>query len=250
MNETGQIPRFDYLLLSDPEQIHAVMPGSDPVAIYEIDMSVLLSLSSSYASLLPESERAKAAGKFHEEDRLFTLCSYGIRRVLLSRYTGISPEEISFGEDPYGKPFIRNRNSYLISFNVSHSKDRFLMGICRNRDIGVDIQQIDPGIPVMKIARRFFQPVDYGYLASLPGDELISEFYRIWTMKEACIKAVGKGFSFPAEQIPRMSSNPFIMDGRSWYWQLLPARDAYQACVIVSDPGEIQGPGDSPAIFL
>jgi 4'-phosphopantetheinyl transferase len=47
----------------------------------------------------------------------------------------------------------------------------------------------------LEIAHRFFASSEYRELVTLPEERRREAFFRVWTRKEACIKAVGKGFS-------------------------------------------------------
>ncbi len=83
-----------------------------------------------------------------------------------------------------------------IRFNVSHSHEWALVAMCRDRDVGVDVEHHRPlHHDLFAIADRFFAPVEVDALRALPEDQHHPAFYRIWSRKEAFIKATGQGVS-------------------------------------------------------
>jgi phosphopantetheinyl transferase len=51
------------------------------------------------------------------------------------------------------------------------------------------------------VARRFFSPEDNAWLKSLPGAARRAAFYRLWTLKEAILKADGRGLEGGLERV-------------------------------------------------
>ena len=106
---------------------------------------------------------------------------------LLWRYAmeshGIHPEEpVRFLQA--GKPVFAQRED--LHFSLSHSGP-YAMCAISDREVGADVQQIKP--VHMSVARRFhFRERDW--LAEQPPAEQIGAFFRIWTRKEAWVKAV------------------------------------------------------------
>jgi len=121
-----------------------------------------------------------------EDGALFTL-TRGTLRCLLSAATGVPAEEIAFAEGRYGKPCLVGTNGP--HFNVSHSGCWALIGFSDRRDIGVDIEFMHAAGGELGLARSFFSAAEYRSLEGLDGDMLLSSFYKIWTCKEAVLKA-------------------------------------------------------------
>jgi len=117
---------------------------------------------------------------------------HGALRQLLANYLSTSPETIDFIYDSYGKPKVEN-----ISFNISHSRDLALFAFTKNFDVGVDMEFVKKDFAGDNIARRFFSKYEMQTLLKLPIAEHTSAFFNCWTRKEAFIKAIGKGLSFP-----------------------------------------------------
>lgn len=150
-----------------------------------------------YRSLLG-SEEIQRADKFHfEKDRARFIVSHGILRLLLSDYLKVSPAGIAYHYSAYGKPTLPAQ----IAFNMSHSGERgiFAFTIPASDRIGVDIEQARPIDDAEKIVQRFFSPAEVAEFRALPTDESTACFYRAWTRKEAFIKALGDGLSYPLQ---------------------------------------------------
>ena len=123
---------------------------------------------------------------------LFAL-TRGTLRCLLSEATGVLPDKIAFAEGPYGKPCLVG--THVPHFNVSHSGCWALIGISNSRDIGVDIEFMRAAGGELDLARSFFSAAEYRSLEGLANGMLLSSFYKIWTCKEAVLKAHGAGIT-------------------------------------------------------
>lgn len=95
-------------------------------------------------------------------------------------------ESAEFETDAFGKPRLPGG----LSFNLSHAGDHAVLATA-NGDVGVDIER-RRDIDCMRIARRFFHPDEYAFLRA-QADPAYA-FFRIWTLKESYVKALGRGF--------------------------------------------------------
>ncbi|MCD4655323.1 4'-phosphopantetheinyl transferase superfamily protein [bacterium] len=131
--------------------------------------------------------------RFEKHRRRFTIARSNLR-ITLTEYTGIEPADIRFKTTIYGKPFIHpKQNPAAVSFNLSHSHELALVAICRENAIGVDVEYVKKDRPFMALAQRYFLKNEIEYLIDLPETEQQKAFYRIWTLKEAWMKATGIG---------------------------------------------------------
>jgi len=125
-----------------------------------------------------------------ELSRRFTLAR-GMQRMILGAYCCVEPEDVYFDYSANGKPFLPGS---AIQFNLSHSGDYGILAVAEQRQIGIDIECIRP-VSVLSIAKRYFMPEEYEYIISLPESEKQKAFYRLWTCKEAYVKARGLALS-------------------------------------------------------
>jgi len=100
-----------------------------------------------------------------------------------------------------GRPYLEGLSDN-IKFSLSHSgnialclvtdkdDDKQKRGIAPN--VGCDVELIKEAD--MKIAKRFFNQKEYEYLSCIKdGKERNRAFYKIWTLKESFVKALGDG---------------------------------------------------------
>lgn len=121
----------------------------------------------------------------------------GALRHILSQYVGQPPKHVQFGYGERGKPYLLNGD---IRFNLSHSGEVALLGVTRRREIGVDIEQTRNLSDLESLARRNFSASENTALMGLPISQRTDGFFNCWTRKEAYIKALGDGFSYPLDQ--------------------------------------------------
>ena len=138
-------------------------------------------------------ERDRANRFLHARDRTLFALTRALLRTLLSEATSVPVNKIAFAEGAYGKPCLAETGGP--HFNVSHSGSWALIGLSDRRPIGVDIEAMHRAGGELELARSFFSDAEYRALASLENGMLLQSFYKIWTCKEAVLKALGAGIS-------------------------------------------------------
>ncbi len=145
--------------------------------------------------LLSTEERERAARFHFERDRrLYTAAHAGLRRAL-ARELGADPRELAFAADAAGRPHLLGTAELF--FSLSHSGDRALVAVARTPRVGVDVEWLRAGIDRERLAQRNFTPREQAELLALSEDERRLGFFRVWTRKEAYVKALGKGLYHP-----------------------------------------------------
>jgi 4'-phosphopantetheinyl transferase len=86
-------------------------------------------------------------------------------------------------------------------FNLSHTRGLVACGVAREREIGVDVEHVDRRVELLAVARHVFSPREIAGLEALSGEAQRSRFFDLWTLKEAYIKAIGKGLAAPLRAI-------------------------------------------------
>jgi 4'-phosphopantetheinyl transferase len=67
----------------------------------------------------------------------------------------------------------------------------------RGCEIGCDIEWRRPGLAREEVAERFFSDRELQSLRAVPHNRWVEAFFNCWTRKEAFIKALGFGVSYP-----------------------------------------------------
>jgi 4'-phosphopantetheinyl transferase len=133
----------------------------------------------------------------------------GILRELIASYTDLSANELEFVPGPYGKPYATGSElAKHISFNVSHSHGVALYAVTKTHAIGIDVEYIQPLKDINLISREIFTDREAASLPAHPGTAQTTAFYRLWTRKEAYLKAcgIGLGADPAALEMPDMST--------------------------------------------
>jgi 4'-phosphopantetheinyl transferase len=163
-----------------------------------------------------EQERA---GRFRfERDRNAFTVARGLLRLVLGKLTDTSPQAIEFRYGSHGKPFVSRAPQ--VRFNVSHSDDIVLYAFGLECEIGADVERIRPVEHMEDIAARFFSPAEGHDLLTVPSAARPTAFFNCWTRKEAFIKALGLGLSYPLDRFqvtlcPGQAARFVGIDGRS-----------------------------------
>jgi 4'-phosphopantetheinyl transferase len=197
-----------------------------------------------YESVLSDDERARSSRYVFEIDRMRSITARGGLRWLLSSYCGVPPDSLRFQQGDYGKPSLHGASIHY-EFNVSHSGDYVLIGITTGVHCGVDIEKSRARISEQSIAERFFCPREIQWLRQTEKG-----FLRLWTLKEAILKAVGHGMSIPLSDVDVTD----IVEGRAstivletsglapqpmWLQELQLLDDYASAVAVAGEPREI-----------
>ena len=149
-------------------------------------------------SLSPD-ERERAQRFVFQKDRRRFIVARAVLRVLLGRYLNQEPDRIRFVYGPEGKPALAETAAGSVRFNLSHSEALALYAFTRGREVGIDLEWINPRVAFEELAERFFTPGEASTLRALPDHAREPAFFACWTRKEAYMKAIGKGLSLPTQ---------------------------------------------------
>ncbi|MFZ2237848.1 MAG: 4'-phosphopantetheinyl transferase superfamily protein [Dokdonella sp.] len=145
----------------------------------------------------------------------------------------------------HGKPYAPDLDG--IEFNLSHSGRHALIAIARDQAIGIDIEAQGRRRSINDIAERFFAPAESRALRALPEEARDAAFLRLWTGKEAVLKALGEGLSFGLDRVEfeldehgqlgallHVASSTSSTDG--WNWRALRPLEDYHAAIAWHGP--------------
>lgn len=172
----------------EPGEVHLFYTRADQVS----DAGLL----EQYRDCLSPDEVLKQDRYLKSSDRHLSLVSRALVRYLVAGVTGQEPQAIDFSFNEYGKPNVPQ--SPDIHFNLSHSHGAAVCALSRNFPVGVDIEDISRQTN-LAIANRFFSSSEAQLVSNAPKAKKKALFFDIWTLKEAYIKAMGKGLSIPLD---------------------------------------------------
>lgn len=117
-------------------------------------------------------------------------------RSVLGRYLAEDPAAVGLRLGPHGKPALADRRAAL-RFNLSHSGEALLIAIAWGREVGVDIERIEPRGDIVALARRGLEPTEAAAVEAAPPAARLEAFYEAWTRREAIGKCFGTGLVAP-----------------------------------------------------
>lgn len=115
-------------------------------------------------------------------------------RSILSAYLDCSPTEVTY--ETYGsagKPMLTQPDAQRLVFNASSSADVALIAVAPSGTLGVDVEYAWPFDDMDQIAMQYFTASECARLNTLEQPRYCAAFYRLWTAKEALLKAIGTG---------------------------------------------------------
>lgn len=177
----------------------------DMVHVWYIDLfkadTIYELYSDALFSILSEEEVSRAGRFVFDMDRIKYVFSHVALRIILGRYLDVDPHRIEFYQNEYGKPFIDGKEkNRLITFNLSHSGEYAVVAVAYNRELGVDIERWCNYRDCESLVTHFFSPYEKRQFGLISREEFSKVFFSVWARKEAFIKAVGQGLSFPLHE--------------------------------------------------
>ncbi|MGY6277172.1 4'-phosphopantetheinyl transferase family protein [Methylomonas sp. MgM2] len=144
-------------------------------------------------AVLDSDERQKAESfKFPVKRDRYILIRGLLRQTLAGYMDGMESAGLRFDIGEYGKPGL---SCGSLHFNLSHTADHLVIAVANFPDIGVDIEAISPRKSLDALARRVFSEREFNQWRLLSDEQRLTGFYRLWTKKEAFVKAVGRGIA-------------------------------------------------------
>lgn len=118
-------------------------------------------------------------------------------REVLGRYLDIPAQQIVFARTANGKPYLLaqalEQGIAPLQFNVSHSQGKIACAVSKGLCLGIDIENSQRNIDVDEVAQRYFHPREVQALQAIADTAQRRQlFFRLWTCKEAYIKAIGQ----------------------------------------------------------
>lgn len=177
--------------------IRNLIPNEVHLWYFNINEALQNYTVSGVCKLLNKEERSRMMGYRTEKRRNLFIASRGALRLILSSLLQEkSPDAIKLSFNKNGKPFLDDVSSQ-IQFNLSHSHDCVVIGVTKNSAIGVDIELMQARSTMIDIAEHYFHHCELKAINNALNTEgnasALRLFYKIWSLKEAFIKADGRG---------------------------------------------------------
>ncbi|PWA82284.1 major facilitator superfamily protein [Artemisia annua] len=162
------------------------------------------SVLSRYVDLLSPLEKDHVFSIRDNQLQKTALIARALVRTTIARYQirpQVSPKSLQFRKNAYGKPEVdwENDNDWPpIHFNLSHTSSLIACGVTIDSPIGIDVEEKKRTMKnkILSFAKRYFTNEEMEVLRAISDPEVQrQEFIKLWTLKEAYVKALGRGFS-------------------------------------------------------
>lgn len=171
------------------------------VSCYVARFDALQSVIQSAEQLLSESELEKQAGYAYAEDRTRYGLSHAFLRLLLAQalfpeasgqMLRMKAQDVRLATTPFGKPILDQSMNLNLTFSLSRSRHETAIGLGRNVALGVDVESLEQRDHMTPALLEYaFSPVERRQLADSDSPE--EDALKLWTRKEAILKADGRG---------------------------------------------------------
>ena len=170
----------------------------DSGQLWSVPLQLFPGVVAEMRQLLSDDERARADRLQSVDDqRRFIVCRAALR-TRLGLMLDVPPASVSFDYGNHGKPALAAPFAGVgLQFNVSHSGELALIAVTQGASIGVDIEFPRQLNDRDALVRRYFSRAENIAYFSTPEAERQQAFFNCWTRKEALIKALGRGLSYP-----------------------------------------------------
>jgi 4'-phosphopantetheinyl transferase len=201
------------------------------------------------SALLPEEEQARARRFHFRRDWESYTAAHALLRgtlTLLAMEAGhpVAPLDWRFSVGDHGKPEpVLPPGVPPFRVNLSHTRGLAAVAVALDRAVGVDVEWLDRTNLTIDLADRFFAPAECAQLVGLRAEAEKDALFAFWTLKEAYVKAIGKGLSQPLDAFAFSLEPPVIRfddieadDAALWRFRHLRPTDRHKLAVGVRHP--------------
>lgn len=185
--------------------MEASLRGAGPIHVYLLSFERLAAGGDAGAfAVLSEEELAALARARAPRRRAELLHGRAGLRQVLAYHTGRSAQELTLERDANGKPRLAPCGTGAApSFGVSHAGDVLGIVVAPCGELGIDVEiangRLDKDMDA--IAHRHFSEAEWAVMEAAPASAREAIFFRLWTLKEAVLKAAGIGLYHPLNDI-------------------------------------------------
>lgn len=215
--------------------------AADAVDVWLLNLAQPEEVRARLWTLLSADEKERAQRFHFDVHRHRYGVGRGVLRLLLGNYLKVPPQTIEFAYGEQDKPFLSHSE---LEFNVSHAEDVALLAFSWGRAVGVDVEAVRPLSDAENVARISFSQQELAEYTAVSEAQKPQAFFNCWTRKEAFIKAVGTGLSYPLDSfdvslIPGEAAQLLQIQGSQaeaakWRLQALDPVDGYVGAIVAA----------------
>ena len=166
---------------------------------FKIELSKFQESVSSLIEFLSPFEKNRA-NRYHfsKDKNRFIICR-AVLKFLLAKQTGLDINKIVLDKHSNKKPYLPSHPS--VFFNLTHAGEYAIIAIARD-PIGVDIEHVNKDFNYNEIIPSVLKNPEIDEVVN--SNDKHRTFYKLWTRKEAIVKATGKGIDDTFSKIPSL----------------------------------------------
>jgi 4'-phosphopantetheinyl transferase len=159
-------------------------------------------MTARFAAWLSDDEQQRRARYRRAEDARLFVCARGLLRYALSQYADVAPAAWRF-LDQRGTRLALNIpfDTLPLQFSVSHTPGLVACAVTRDVPLGIDVEGAARISDISNMMDLVCSPAEQRELAALVPAERNARFHELWTLKEACVKALGTGLTLPVSGV-------------------------------------------------
>lgn len=147
-------------------------------------------------------ELARLASLRDDDARRQYLVAHVLLRSALSSQHPASLSSWQFRRAPSGAPVVAAPlEAMTLSFSLSHTRSLVVCAVSATCNVGVDVEKIEEAVDVQQLALHVFSKGERDVWVREAQSRQAERFYCLWSLKEAILKAVGRGLRTPPDAV-------------------------------------------------
>jgi 4'-phosphopantetheinyl transferase len=167
-------------------------PACGEVCAFVFDAAHWQKYVASAHGLLDASELARAARFRFEHDRTTYVLAHALWRLALGSCLGIDASRVRFAHTAAGQPQLPGTG---LATSLSHSGSAIAIAIGKVAIVGIDIERAPARVSLAALIPTICTAAERERLDALPEAAREPALLRLWTRKEALLKAFGLGLA-------------------------------------------------------
>jgi len=201
-----------------------------------LDQSAL-KIPQSWWNCLGRAEQERADRLRVAAERRHFIAAHALLRHRLGQMTDTAPDRVRINALPGAKPELVEKTD--LSFSLSHTKGLVAVAVSRAGAVGIDAEAKDLAASPLQIAGACFAPAEIRALQQTPEPQRLTQFFQIWTLKEAYLKACGCGLSRDLASFTISLNPPELAEGdepASWQFFQQQWDDSHYLAIALNRP--------------
>lgn len=221
---------------------HELLETSGSIDVVWLQLDQPTEVVDELARLLDPDEQQRVARLVSPLERSRATVRLARRRQVLADILSLAPEQVDTRPHANGQPRCISESREPIFISASHCEEVGVIAVSRDRKVGVDVEATHELPEPDQFAQWVAAVEELHEINELATDERPAACLRLWTRKEAYLKATGEGIGEGMHQVrvplePGPWEQPFqpLSDGHDWLlYELETSRDDFNASLVMA----------------